>query len=100
MPSKPIPDFEMPDDLETKYVNFVRIAHTGSEFVLDFSLLLPGTKHPQVDSRLVMSATAVKLFVNALHENIQRYEANYGDIQLPGKPSLADGLFQPNESPE
>lgn len=100
MPSKPMPDFELPDGLETKYVNFVRIAHTGSEFVLDFSLLLPGVQKPQVDSRLVMSPTAVKLFINALTENIQRYEAKFGEIQLPGKPSLADGLFHPNEKPE
>lgn len=100
MPPKPMPDFELPEDLITQYVNFVRISHTVSEFVMDYSLLLPGVKTPRVDSRLVMSPAAAKLFVNAMTENIHRYEAKFGEIRLPGKPSLADDLFRPNENPE
>lgn len=100
MPQQKIPNIELPDDLESKYVNFVRISHTASEFVLDFSLLLPGGKNPSVDSRLVMSPTAVKLFLHAVSENISRYEAKFGDITIPGKHTLADDLFRPNDNPE
>lgn len=100
MPKQPIPSINLPEDLEAKYVNFVRISHTASEFVLDFSLLLPEAKPPEVDARLVMSPTAVKLFLHALTENINRYETKFGDINLPGPQSLADNLFRPHNSPE
>ncbi len=97
MPTQPIPNFEIPDDLEAQYVNFVRISHTASEFVLDYSLLLPGVTKPMVDSRLIMSPIAIKLFVKAMTENINRYEQKFGEIKLPGKHSLADELFRPND---
>jgi hypothetical protein len=100
MQKKSIPDLYLPEDLESKYVNFVRISHTASEFVMDFSLLLPGVQNPKVDSRLVMSPTAMKLFLHAMAENIKRYEGKFGEIKLPGKQSLAEDLFRPNINPE
>lgn len=100
MQKKSIPDLNLPEDLESQYVNFVRISHTASEFVLDYSLLLPGVKNPKVDARLVMSPTAMKLFLHAMAENIKRYEEKFGEITLPGKHSLADNLFRPNMNPE
>jgi hypothetical protein len=33
-------------------------------------------------------------------ENIKRYEGKFGEISLPGKPTLADDLFRPNINPE
>jgi hypothetical protein len=97
MTKQPIPNLEVPDDLEPNYVNFVRISHTASEFVMDFSLILPALEKPSVDSRLVMSPTAIKLFLRALTENLSRYESKFGEISLPGKHSLADDLFHPND---
>lgn len=100
MPQKNLPNLVLADDLLSKYVNFVRISHTASEFVLDFALLLPGVEKPQVDTRLVMSPTAVKLFLHAMNENLKRYEAKFGEITLPQKHSLAEDLFRPNNEPE
>lgn len=100
MPQKPIPNIELPDGLEAQYANFVRIAHTASEFILDFSLLLPGVTKPEVNARLVMSPTAAKLFLRALTENLSRYETNFGEITIPRSHSLADDLFRPSDSPE
>lgn len=97
MSKNPIPNIELPDDLAPIYANFVRISHTASEFVLDFSLLLPGNQKPSVDSRLVMSPTAAKLFLQAMAENLSRYESKFGEISIPGKHSLADDLFRPNQ---
>jgi hypothetical protein len=100
MPKQPIPNIDLPDDLESKYVNFVRISHTASEFILDYSLLLPGVTQPQVDARLVMSPIAAKLFLKAITENLKRYEAKFGEINIPQAHSLADDLFRPNNPPE
>lgn len=100
MSNNPLPNLDLPDDLETKYVNFVRIAHTASDFVFDFSLLLPGIQKPEVSSRLVMSPIAAKLFLRALADNLSRYETNFGEIALPVKHSLADDLFRPTPSEE
>jgi len=69
MPTKSIPSIELPDDLESKYVNFARISHTASEFILDYSLLLPGVKKPEVNARLVMSPIAAKLFLRAMRQS-------------------------------
>lgn len=100
MAKSPIPNLELPDDLESQYVNFVRISHTGSEFVMDFSLLLPGVKNPKVDSRLVMSPIAAKLFLGAMSENLKRYETKFGEITIPVSHTLADELFHHNDNPE
>lgn len=100
MTKNPIPNIDLPDDLESQYVNFVRISHTASEFILDFSLLLPGVKQPQVNSRLVMSPTAAKLFLRAMTENLKRYETNFGEITIPGSHTLADDLFRSSDTPE
>ena len=100
MANKHIPQFELPEDLEAQYANFIRISHTASEFVFDFSLLLPGVTKPTINSRLVMSPTAAKLFLGAMNENLKRYESKFGEITLPGSHSLADDLFQPNTNPD
>jgi hypothetical protein len=100
MPNKPLPELHIPDDLNPNYVNFVRISHTVSEFVMDFALLMPGVTEPSIDSRLVMSPIAAKLFLRALTDNLSRYETKFGEIAIPGKHTLADDLFRPNQSPE
>mgnify|MGYP000930086210 FL=1 len=85
---------ELPDDLQPVYSNIVRISHTPTEFVLDFTQLLPGQAALKVLARLVMSPLGAKLFLRALAENLARYEAAHGEIQLPGDKSLASDLFR------
>lgn len=102
-PPKPQTAFqiEIPPDLHPVYANLARIAHAPAEFVLDFARLLPGDTKATVTARVVMSPVALKLFAQALHENLARYEANFGTINIPvGGPSLADSLFKPFHPPE
>ena len=88
-----MPDLEIPADLAIEYVNMVRIAHSPYELVFDFAQLLPGAGVAKITSRIVMSPLGAKLFHRALTENLSRYEAAFGEIKLPGGPSLADNLF-------
>jgi len=82
---------EIPANLRAVYANFALIAHTGTEFFVDFSQLLPGVNKSQVHTRVVMSPTHAKMLYRALGENLERYEAKHGPVDVP--PSLADQLF-------
>jgi hypothetical protein len=97
------PSLEIPADLDTLYVNLVRIAHSPSELVFDFAHLLPGSAPARVRARVVMSPLGAKLLYRALAENLARYEAAFGEIKIPGDASLADSLFRapgPGENPK
>jgi hypothetical protein len=97
----PIPlQIELPADVQPAYANLARIAHAPAEFVLDFARFLPGDSKAKVAARVVMSPVSVKMFVKALNDNLTRYEAAFGEIQLPhGGPNLADTLFRPYQPP-
>ena len=97
-PKKPL-KLVVPRDLEMTYANLVRIAHMPSEMILDFGRMIPGDENAQVVSRVLMSPLSAKLFYRALGENLAKYEANFGEIQIPQKQTLADQLFRPFTSP-
>lgn len=82
---------EIPSSLKAVYSNFAMIMHTSAEFFVDFAQILPGLNKSQVHTRVVMSPTHAKMLYKALGENLERYEAQHGTIEVP--PSLADQLF-------
>ena len=92
-----IPGIELPQDLEADYANLARITHSPSEFVFDFAQMLPGLKSPQFKSRILLSPLSAKLIYKALGDNLAKYEASYGEINVPGSSSLADSLFKPSK---
>ena len=92
---KKFPTINIPADLEVVYANLVRITHSPSEFVFDFTQMLPGLKEPDLKSRVLISPLSAKLLHKALGDNLAKYEANFGEISIPGRSSLADNLFQP-----
>ena len=91
---------EIPADLETIYANIARISHSPAEIVLDFARMLPGQKDLKILNRIIMSPIGAKLFYRALGENLARYEASFGEIQLPVNSSLANSLFRNIQPPE
>ena len=94
-----LPPMELPDNLAIVYSNVVRISHSLADFVFDFTRLLPG-QHASVSARVVMSPQATKLLLRALAENLARYEAANGVIQIPGEGTLATDLFRNIHPPE
>ncbi len=99
-PTKPAgPVLEIPPNLEPQNVNQARIAHSPSDIVFDFAHLLPGEPRARIRSRVVMTPLSAKLLLRALTENIARYEAAYGEIQVPVNSTLADNLFRPYQQP-
>jgi hypothetical protein len=70
---------------EGVYSNFVLIAHSPSEFIIDFARILPGLPKAKVFSRIVMTPQHSLLLHNALSDNIKKYEDRFGKIKLHGK---------------
>ncbi len=67
------------------YSNFVLIAHSASEFIIDFARILPGLPKAKVFSRIVMTPQHAALLHEALAENIRKYEARFGKIRVYGQ---------------
>jgi hypothetical protein len=72
-------------EAEGIYSNLAIISHSQAEFVVDFTRILPGVPKARVHARIVMTPQHAKLLLHALHENITRYEAQYGEINIDGQ---------------
>ena len=66
---------------EGEYANLAMIAHSNSEFVIDFIRLMPGVPKAKVKSRIVITPEHAKRLLNALNDNIQKYEDTFGSIK-------------------
>jgi hypothetical protein len=85
---------ELPPDLPATYANFAVISHTLSEMIFDFAQVLPQQPKARVQTRVVTTPLNAKLLYRALGENISKYEAQFGEIQLPPQgPTLAQQFF-------
>ncbi len=96
----PGPRLEIPDGLEVAYTNLARISHSPADIVIDFAHLLPADTKAVVKARVLMSPLSAKLLLRALTENLARYEAAFGEINVPVNSSLAEHLFRPHQPPE
>ncbi|RZJ61224.1 MAG: DUF3467 domain-containing protein [Hymenobacter sp.] len=67
---------------EGEYANLALIAHSSSEFVVDFIRLLPGVPKAKVKARVILTPEHAKRLLAALEENIQRFEQTYGLIKV------------------
>jgi hypothetical protein len=66
---------------EGVYANLAMIAHSNSEFVIDFIRLMPGVPKAKVKSRIVITPEHAKRLLLALKDNIKKYEEVFGDIK-------------------
>ena len=64
------------------YANFAVIAHSQSEFILDFVCILPGMPKAQVKSRILLTPEHAKRLFSALQDNISKYESTHGKIKI------------------
>lgn len=82
------------------YSNLALIAHSPAEFFVDFARMVPGAPKATVQSRIIMTPAHIKFLLNALKENIDKYEKQFGEIKLHGIPQPAGSGFgfRPNES--
>ena len=73
----------LPTDIaDGVYSNLALITHSSSEFILDFIDVLPGMPQPKVKARVVLAPEHAKRLMLALKDNVQKYEDNFGEIEL------------------
>ncbi len=63
------------------YSNLAIITHSSAEFVLDFVRVMPGVPKAEVKSRIILTPEHAKRFMNALKDNISKFESVHGPIK-------------------
>ena len=89
---------DLPQEVaQGEYANFAIITHSSSDFALDFARILPGVPKAQVRSRVILAPEHAKRLLQALQENIVRYEQEFGKIQIPNQGPRTIAPFTPGK---
>jgi len=79
-------------EAEGIYSNLAIITHSPAEFVIDFTRVLPGVNKAKVFARVITTPQHAKMLLKALTENVEKYEARFGEIKLEGHPQQPFGF--------
>ncbi|MCI0560658.1 MAG: DUF3467 domain-containing protein [Nitrososphaera sp.] len=83
-------------EAEGIYSNLAIITHSPAEFVIDYTRVLPGVPKAKVHARIVMTPQHAKMLLNALKDNIEKFEKKFGEIILAGEMQSGQLMgFQP-----
>ncbi len=90
-------NIELPDDVaEGIYSNLAIIAHSHSEFVVDFIRMVPNVPKAKVKARIILTPQHAKRLLKALADNVKKYEHQFGEIDEPEQPPFPPMSFTPN----
>lgn len=64
------------------YANLAVVNHSDAEFTLDFIFVQPQAPRAKVRSRVITSPRHVKRLISVLQENLARYEAQFGTVDV------------------
>jgi hypothetical protein len=93
-------NIQVPPDLDAIYANLALITHTASEIIIDFARVLPNAPKAKVYARIINTPMHAKLLLRALSENLEKYEAQFGEIKLPDEgDALAQQFFGSTQPP-
>ena len=65
-----------------QYANLALISHSETEIILDFIFMQPQVPKAKVRSRIITSPSHAKKILMALEDNIKKYEARFGKINV------------------
>ena len=74
---------------EGTYSNLAIITHSNAEFIIDFIRVMPQMPKAKVKSRVLLTPQHAKRLLNALADNIQRFEdangaiRDFEEVQIP-----------------
>lgn len=72
-----------------RYANFVAIAHSFSEVLVDFGHAVPGREDIPVVARVVLHPFHARQLLRTLEHNLAQYERSFGRIPEPASPPAA-----------
>ncbi len=84
-------------EAEGIYSNLAIITHSPAEFIIDFTRVVPGVPKARVHARIITTPQHAKMLLKALKENIDKYEARFGEIKID-MPNQHFGFVAPKES--
>jgi hypothetical protein len=84
---------------EGVYANLAMIAHSQSEFVIDFIRLMPGLPKAKVKARVIITPDHAQRLLSALQDNIAKYEDHFGPINEGNDPGDIGFQFQNYRGP-
>ena len=64
------------------YANLALISHSGAEFIIDFTRMLPGMPKAIVQARIILTPQHTKSLLKALEDNVKKFETHFGEIKL------------------
>ncbi len=107
VPSQTPVQVQIPEQNATiAYSDQAFVYFTPVGFTLDFAQLTPQANMSRIVSRVGMSATHLKLLVQVLADNLQRYEQQFGEVRVTPQmveqhPSVHHAIgFHPNAARE
>ncbi|MEW6557565.1 MAG: DUF3467 domain-containing protein [Elusimicrobiota bacterium] len=65
------------------YTNLAFITHNETEFTLDFIYVQPQQPKAKLRARIISSPIHTKKFLQALMDNLRKYEDKFGEIKVP-----------------
>lgn len=88
-----------PAEAEGIYANLVLLAHSSSEFILDFARMLPGIGQAKVHARIIMTPQNARSLLRALEARVESYETQFGKIPGQGESAPSRDIGFKTETP-
>ncbi len=85
-------------EAEGIYSNLAIITHSPAEFIIDFTRVVPGVPKAKVHSRIITTPQHAKMLMRALQDNIDKFEARFGEIKLENQPNQQFGFTNPQNN--
>jgi hypothetical protein len=70
------------------FINMAMVNHTDTEFTLDLIYVQPQAPKANVRARAITTPKHMKRLLNAIQENLARYEARFGTIDVGDAPGF------------
>jgi hypothetical protein len=87
-------------EAEGIYSNLAIITHSPAEFIIDFTRIVPGLPKAKVHARIITTPQHAKMLMKALKENIEKFEARFGVINVDAPQEQHFGFAPPPKKEE
>ena len=85
-------------EAEGIYSNLAIITHSPAEFVIDFTRVVPGSPKAKVHARIITTPQHAKMFLRALKDNVDKFEAKFGEIKVDSQNATSFGFVNTDKT--